>query len=494
MPDDPFIGREFAGKYRVVKRLGAGGMGAVYQATHLTTGGDVALKFLHGTAIGDENAIRRFQLEAQNVAALRHANTVRVTDFGVDQGTLFLVMEYLDGHPLSDVLMTDGALPWQRVVHIVRQILKSLWEAHEHPKRIIHRDIKPANIFLVDLPGDPDHVRVVDFGIARALDGSGAGTQGLLGTPFYMAPELWRGETVDARTDLYALGCVAYQCFVGSPPFIPPPSATDSLYPLLSMHLNDPPPSLRKTRPSVPAPLASWVDRMLAKEPGQRPASARQALEALDDAARDSERAPIPARAPAAVVAHPVAAPVTAEASPTSTAERPERPERPAPKRGAVPWLIVTLVLGSVAALAAVIIATAGSADTPTPTALLEPAVNPSPSVDPQLGPPPHPVFGAALVAYRARLSAADHLDEDGASLDDAAAIVMLDRIRFHAGVGDREDGREGAFNLDTAQGQLYQLVTQFLDEPTRRQIIEGRPLVDIAIYERGLTLHVVPE
>ena len=492
MPTDPFIGREIAGKYRVVCRLGAGGMGAVYKAQHLTTGGDVALKFLHGTAVGDENAIRRFQLEAQNVAALRHANTVRVVDFGVDQSTLYLVMEYLDGHPLSDVLMRAGPLPWPRAVHLLRQTLKSLWEAHEHPKRIIHRDIKPANIFVVDLPGDPDHVRVVDFGIARALDGSGAGTQGLLGTPFYMAPELWRGETVDARTDLYALGCVAYQCLAGAPPFVPPPSASDSLYPLLNMHLNEPPPSLRRTRPEVPTPLADWVDGLLAKEPSQRPASARIALEALDEAARvsaaeEAGAAPVAAR-PEPIVSAPPKAPVAvARRGPVASPGQ-------APQRGLAAWVIVVIVLGSVAALVALVLLATSSVPEPSLAAQSPLELGAEPDERFVAVSTPHPTHGAFIMSYRARLSAADHLDEDGASLDDAAAVVTHDRIRYHAGTGDPEDGSEEAFVLESAQAQLYQLVAQFIDDPTRRAILEGRPLVEVSFYERGLTLRVVAE
>lgn len=484
---DPFIGRELAGKYRVMRRLGAGGMGAVYQALHLTTGGDVALKFLHGTAIGDENAVRRFQLEAQNVAALRHANTVRVIDFGVDQGTLYLVMEYLAGHPLSDVLLRDGPMPWLRAVHVLRQILKSLWEAHEHPKHIIHRDIKPANLFLVDLPGDKDHVRVVDFGIARALDGSGAGTQGLLGTPFYMAPELWRGETVDARTDLYALGCVAYQCLAGSPPFVPPPSASDSLYPLLNMHLNEPPPSLRQARPSVPGPIAEWVERMLAKEPGQRPASARIALEMLDAAARASNDPTL-----AAQWVDP-AAPALAPSSPPATARTASAAPRPGAGRGLAPWLIVVIVLGAVGLLAGLIAVLSTGARSPDP--MPDPTAAPNtPLAEGVASAPAHPTYGALVRAYRTRLSTADHLDEDGASLDDAAAVVTLDRIRYHAGFGDPEDGADDTFGVEAAQVQLYQSVHRSIDEATRRAILDGRPLVDIAIYERGLTVRLVPE
>ncbi|MFT7582881.1 MAG: serine/threonine protein kinase [Myxococcota bacterium] len=165
------------------------------------------------------------------------------------------------------------------------KVLRSLWEAHEHALQIIHRDIKPANIVLVDLPGETDVGRVLDFGIARSLAGSGAGTQGIIGTPFYMAPELWKGELVDARTDLYALVCVMLEMLAGAPPFQPPPRTTEILLPLLGMHCHDDPPSTLTAAPSTPAAVAAWVDGLLKKDKDARPPSASVALAALEAAA-----------------------------------------------------------------------------------------------------------------------------------------------------------------------------------------------------------------
>jgi len=309
---DTLTGRTVAGKYAVKERIGAGGMGAVYRALHLQTGGEVAVKFLHGTAALDDNAVKRFQLEAKNAAQLRHANTIRVTDFGVDQGMFYLVMEHLVGRPLNVAIATQGPFPWRRAVHITRQVLASLWEAHEHSRLIIHRDIKPGNIFLVDLPGMSDHVKVLDFGIARSLAGTGAGTQGFIGTPYYMAPELWKGELVDARTDLYALGCVVFEMLAGGPPFVPPPSATEVLLPLLQMHCNEAPPRTVEAVEGVPPALAAWVDRLLRKDRAERPPSAREALEELDRVAREAD-----------------VAEMAAEAAPA--ASRPPEPVRAAP-------------------------------------------------------------------------------------------------------------------------------------------------------------------
>ncbi|MCC6622865.1 MAG: serine/threonine protein kinase [Deltaproteobacteria bacterium] len=524
---DPFIGRVIAGKYEILRRLGAGGMGAVYHARHTQTHGDHAVKFLHGTAVGDQAAVRRFQIEAQNAAALRHTNTIRVTDFGVDEGLFYLVMEYLEGHALSDVLQDQGPLPWPRVVHILRQILKSLWEAHEHAKKIIHRDIKPANIYLVDLPGDPDQVRVLDFGISRALESSGAGTQGLLGTPFYMAPELWRGEPVDARTDLYALGCVAFQMLAGKPPFVPPPSASDSIFPLLDMHLNVPPPVLGRLVPGVPAALADWVDSLLAKDRDDRPAGARAALDALDRAlaASDSPRTDV-ALGPVAMAdtmeGERRAAPARAidVRAPTATAPRsavtdtvaPGPSPAPAPRRqGGRGWvwpvIIAVLVVGLGGALAVVL----SSKQTPTPGGgdpVIEVGTRPLDPDEPILDPdePPvvealeplpshHASYGPHLLTYRTRLSAADHVDDDGEDLLRASEVLVRDRVRFLLGVGDREDQDDGQLkHTPGALAELGPYFDRFVDATTAHAILTGTPLVEVAIYQDGIVVRVVPE
>jgi len=496
---DPLIGREIAGKYRVTRRLGAGGMGAVYHATHLATGGDVAIKFLHGTAIGDEQATRRFHAEAKNAAALRHVNTIRVMDFGVDEGLMYLVMEYLEGRTLGDVLAQDGPLPWPRAVHVLRQVLKSLWEAHEHPLRIVHRDIKPANIFLVDLQGDPDHVRVLDFGISRALEGSGAGTVGMLGTPFYMAPELWRGETVDARTDLYALGCVAYQAFSGAPPFVPPPSATDSLYPLLAMHCGETARPLGQTGSRVPAPIAAWVDSLLEKEASRRPPSARAALEALDRAVAECESGAARQRAAFAAASTAVGPPAqdAAKQPHTRTVTHAPPASRASQAKGLPAWFIVVLVIVGVGALVAIVFAVAGERGAaPADEPFADPVGAPDETDETDLAAVTEApsALGALVVSYRARLSAADHLDDDGDLLDDAAAIVTQDRRRYHAGLGEAEDGFDIVFKEPRVQEQLYQLVDVSLDPATRTAILRGHPLVEVAVHERGLRVRVIAE
>jgi serine/threonine protein kinase len=212
--DDPMLGLRIADKYVVEERLGRGGMGSVYRARHTVTGGNVAIKLMNPAVAEDEEAIKRFYIEAQNTHKLHHSNTVTVSDFGQTKGgILYLVMEHVTGRPLSKAITSEGRLSPARAVRIVTQMLKSLGEAHHHG--IVHRDMKPDNVMLIDEYGEKDVVKVLDFGISRALDSTGANTQGAIGTPRYMAPEQWRAKSVDGRTDLYAVGGILYRMLAG---------------------------------------------------------------------------------------------------------------------------------------------------------------------------------------------------------------------------------------------------------------------------------------
>jgi|GEM_PF-1541827 len=266
----PRPGDIIAERYRLVEELGRGGMGSVFRAEHVQTGGFVAVKFLHTEA----NAVR-FELEARNAAALSHANTVRVIDYGEDRGRRYLTMEYLEGRPLSDLLAADGILPWARVVRIATQVLKALWEAHG--LGIVHRDIKAANILVLDQAGSDDFVKVVDFGIARVMDTSGAQTQGVIGSPQVMAPEQWNEGPISPQTDLYALGCTVYQLLSGRPPFTAQTVAT-----MAYQHVCLEPEPLADLAPEdTPVALIAWVERAMEKAPERRHPSAQQALDEL---------------------------------------------------------------------------------------------------------------------------------------------------------------------------------------------------------------------
>ncbi len=286
---DPNLGRVIADKYRLVERLGAGGFATVYRAVHQQMGGDVAIKVMASHLMDDESSVKRFYLEAQNTHKLRHPNTVRVTDFGgTDDGTLYLVMEYLPGVTLRTVVEQEGRLSAKRVVHIIEQVLKSLGEAHS--KGLVHRDIKPDNVMLLEQFGEPDFVKVLDFGISRALDSARlTSANGAVGTPKNMAPEQWKGEELDGRTDLYAVGVMMYGLLTGEHPFNMKTGVhgTTEMIAYMNAHLMErPQPLLERTPGACPQALADFVHRLLEKDMAKRPANAEEALRELGEIAK----------------------------------------------------------------------------------------------------------------------------------------------------------------------------------------------------------------
>jgi serine/threonine-protein kinase len=288
---DPFVGRTLDGRYEVLERLGAGGVGVVYRGRQVQLGRLVAIKVMQQHAAALPEWRRRFQREAKALSALAHPNVVTVTDSGIDAGVPYLVMELLQGKTLSD-LLKEGPLPATRALDIVRQILRGL--AFAHGKGIVHRDLKPANVFLQSLPDQADHVRLLDFGMAKFLERSSSPSLvenltrvgAVFGTPSYMSPEQGRAEPVDTRTDVYAAGVVLFELLAGRLPF-----AGDSYETVMKAHLLDPIPSLAEARPDLAiAPLLQPViDRAMAKKPAARfpdAASMLAALEAIDAVSR----------------------------------------------------------------------------------------------------------------------------------------------------------------------------------------------------------------
>ena len=279
------------GSYRLGELLGRGGMGEVYRATHRMLARPAAIKLIRPEAIGTrsaaELALRRFRREAEVAASLRSPHTVELYDFGVTENqTFFFVMELLDGLDLETLVRRHGAQPPSRVIHILRQVCDSLEEAHS--RGLVHRDIKPANIHIGRLGLRHDFVKVLDFGLVKAVDGAGAehtletGPNLTPGTPSYMAPEAALGEKIDGRTDLYSLGCVGYWLLTGTVVF----EATSVLQ-AVARHINDPPipPSQRSGSP-VPPRLEQLILSMLGKRPDDRPATAGEVgreLVAMDD-------------------------------------------------------------------------------------------------------------------------------------------------------------------------------------------------------------------
>jgi hypothetical protein len=261
------------GRYRLQKKLGEGGMGSVYLAKHALLRRPTAIKVLDAEAAGDEG-IARFEREVQVSSSLSHPNTIQIFDFGTTHdGTFYYAMEHVSGLTIAKLVASEGALPEERVLYILRQVAGSLAEAHS--RQLAHRDIKPANLMLCERGGNFDFVKVLDFGLVRLLDQSDdlaiTKTQNLTGTPLYMAPEaIENPKSLDARSDVYQLGAVAYYMLTGRPPF-----EGDTLVEVLSAHMTQAPTPLSEAATEKVSPeLESIVMRCLEKDPQKRFADA----------------------------------------------------------------------------------------------------------------------------------------------------------------------------------------------------------------------------
>ena len=277
-----------SGRYRLDECLGEGAMGKVYRGEHVLMDKEVAIKFLHPERTDDAEIVTRFQREAKAAAALDHPNVCRALDFGqTEEGSFFLVLEFLEGDSLREVIDIYGQLSAERSLHIARQIAAGLSEAHD--EGIVHRDLKPDNIMIVDHRGDPDTAKITDFGIAHLV----ASTSGepdaptrltrkgvIYGTPHFMSPEQVAGEDVDARTDIYALGVVLFQMLTGSTPY-----DGDNIARIMGKHVVEPIPRLseRVAGTAFPDGVQELVDRLMAKDADDRPATAREAIEAIEE-------------------------------------------------------------------------------------------------------------------------------------------------------------------------------------------------------------------
>jgi serine/threonine protein kinase len=278
---DPLVGQTIKGTYLIQQKIGGGGMGDVYKAIHTKLDSPVALKIVKPALLGHTAMVHRFQREARAASKLHHPNVVAVTDFGEsDDGMFFMVMEYVSGKSLAQVIADDAPIPERRVVHIAAQILSALAEAHAN--QILHRDLKPENVMIERRRDVRDSVKVLDFGIAKVLAaGAGASTltqAGLVcGTPGYMSPEQLRGGEVDARSDLFSLGVVLYEMLTHKLPF-----EAQTPMEMLHKHLSEPipPPSKRRGRPVSPD-LEVLVLRALSPMRDERPASAEGMREEL---------------------------------------------------------------------------------------------------------------------------------------------------------------------------------------------------------------------
>lgn len=272
------------GRYQLQHVLGAGGMGEVWAAYFPPLRRNVAVKILKGIAQGAK--VARFEREARATAELTHPNTIRVFDFGTtDDGLWYYAMELLEGENLGELVRREGALPPARARHMVLQASRALAEAHG--RGIVHRDIKPENLFVTELGGESDFIKVLDFGIAAVQDDSSTvltETGSVMGTPLYMPPEVASGQSATARSDVYALGAVLYFLLCGAPPFM-----GDSTMQLLSSIVRgDAPTPSERAGVTVPAQLESIVMRCLAVDPGERLADAGELADALARCPLDS--------------------------------------------------------------------------------------------------------------------------------------------------------------------------------------------------------------
>ncbi|TNF35594.1 MAG: serine/threonine protein kinase, partial [Deltaproteobacteria bacterium] len=268
------VGHVLDGKYTLISKLGEGGMGSVYLAEQTSMGREVAIKVLRREFSQNRMAIKRFLREARAASKLAHPNTITVYDFGQsNDGLLYLVMERLSGRPLGDILDDEGRMTPERTVHILAQVCDSLSEAHAHG--ITHRDLKPENIFIEQKVGNPDFVKVLDFGIAKMQgdDSTQATATGMIcGTPSYMSPEQAMGRDIDGRSDIYALGILLFEMLTDEKPF-----EGDTPMEVMLKHINEPSPNiLARTQLAVPVGLQHALDRMLSKDAQERPAHCQE--------------------------------------------------------------------------------------------------------------------------------------------------------------------------------------------------------------------------
>jgi serine/threonine-protein kinase len=353
--NDPLVGKVLEDRFEILSRIGEGGTGVVYKARQVTVDRIVAIKVLGAHVSSDPSWVKRFHNEARAAARLDHPNTVRLIDFGqTREGLLFIAMEFLQGRSLADEIVRLGKLPVNRMLRILSQVCQSLQEAHG--QGIIHRDIKPDNIFLVDVKGGGDFVKVLDFSVAKldAPDAQQTRAGTVFGTPAYMSPEQARGVKLTPQSDIYACGIVAYEMLTGKPPFEAPLPME-----VVMMHLRQKPAPLV----GFPDPVVRLVMRALEKQAERRQQSAdemhREAMEVLESLYPRQPTGGIPA-----VISDPMR-------SGSIQAVPPTAPTQPVP-----PGLTPPVSPGG-----------AGSVGAPPPMA--PPPMAPPPMAPPPMAPPP---------------------------------------------------------------------------------------------------------
>jgi tRNA A-37 threonylcarbamoyl transferase component Bud32 len=297
LPPDPRVGTVLADRYKIHSVIGEGAMGKVYAAEHVLMRKRLAVKVLHRELSSVPELVQRFEREAMAAANIDHPNIASATDFGkLEDGAVFLALELVEGRCLRDEI-AKGPMASVRALHIARQIAAALGSAHA--LSIVHRDLKPENVMLVEKGGDPDFVKVLDFGVARVPIGDAASAGGAItragmvfGTPEYIPPEQALGQVSDGRADLYSLGVILFEMLAGSRPFV-----ADSKVSLVGQHLGKAPPRLAERGVTVAEPVQALVLGLLEKETARRPADADEVVKTIDALIGKPQRAPFQRRA-----------------------------------------------------------------------------------------------------------------------------------------------------------------------------------------------------
>jgi serine/threonine-protein kinase len=404
--DAALVGTVLQDSYRLTRLIGAGGMGAVYEGVQLRLNKRVAVKLMMKELAANQEALARFRREAEVTSHLGHPHIVNVFDFGTTPaGASYLVMEYLEGEDLDHRLRRAGQQSLAATTHVVKQVASAL--AATHAKGVVHRDLKPANLFVLEVEGETDFVKVVDFGISkvRAATTKLTGASAVMGTPNYMSPEQARGQIdeIDHRTDQWSLACIAYEMLTGRGPFVGESAAS-----LLYQVIHEEPPPIAKRARGIPAEVEKVIRRGLAKKMDDRYPSVTafaRALEAAGSGKAAGARAPEQMASVGRAEIETAPSPSTTFSN-TASEILPDETETP---RGGSKRL---LVAGAAAALVAIVAVAALRSGPPTPTATTAqrsaapaaaapappPAVQPVPAAPPP-APPPTPVVAAPAPA-----------------------------------------------------------------------------------------------
>jgi len=418
-----------AGKYRVERIIGSGGMGVVVAARHEQLDQRVALKFVRDEALGNEQAVQRFLREARAAVKLKSEHAARVLDVGtLESGAPYMVMEFLEGRDLGQVLADDGPLAVEAAAEWIVQACEAIAEAHA--AGIVHRDLKPQNLFLARSVGGASKVKVLDFGVSKSMttsDAVGGGltqTRSMLGSPLYMSPEQMRSSRdVDARSDVWALGVVLYELLTRRWPF-----EAESMPELCLKVVSDPPTRITDFRQDLPRPMIEVIDRCLQKDPALRYENAAELAAALEPMAPPAARVIVErarmAMASTKVGAQDKSASRTAEAfaqtAPTPAAWGSGRGESPATVRAKKqsPALWIGLGVGVTAVTAAVVVYATHHADAPVPPSTASAASAPLPQ--PSASASPEPAASDAVVAPVAAPSSSAAASGSGAAAGSA--------------------------------------------------------------------------